>query len=369
MSTAALVARILLAGVFLVAGVAKLADPRRSEFLTSFGVPRRLSAPAGIALTVAELGVAGALLPRGSAWWGAWGALALLAAFIAGITFNLAHGRTPDCNCFGQLHSAPAGKATLLRNVVLAGVAAFVLARGAGHVGPSATGWAGQLSAVAWAGIAGGLVLAFVLATGGRLLMGMLRSHGELLLRIDALEAQLAEQGFALATRDSRRPLGLTVGTRAPLLELRALDGSRASLLDVRSPGLPLLLIFSDPACGPCEALLPRIGDWQRDHSGRMTVTLVTRGDADGHRAQNSKHGISNVLLQQDDEAARAFEVPGTPGAVLIGPAGNISSPVVMGAEAIEELVGSVIGSLVESPAAGNGGEPASEGQRISRTQ
>ena len=54
---------------------------------------------------------------------------------------------------------------------------------------------------------------------------------------------------------------------------------------------------------------------------------------------------------------------------MLIGPAGNISSPVVMGAEAIEELVGSVIGSPVGSPAAGNGGEPVSDGPRILRLQ
>ena len=348
--------------MFLIAGVAKLADSDRSEYLISFGVGRWLAVSGGVALPIAELGLAGLLLPRSTAWWGAWGALGLLGAFIAVIALNLARGRTPDCHCFGQLHSAPAGKATLVRNIVLAGVAVLVLARGARHVGPSAIAWAGQLSAAVWSGVAGGVLLAFVLATGGRLLLGLLRSHGTLLLRIDALEVQLAEHGIVLATRDSRRPLGLSVGTLAPMIELLALDGSRTTIADLRRPGLPILLIFSDPSCGPCKALLPRMPDWQRNHSNQVTVALITRGDADENRAQSLKHGISNVLLQRDQEAAHAFEVPGTPGAVVIGPAGNISSPVVMGAEAIEQLLASVIGSPSESGAEGNGG-----GDRASR--
>jgi hypothetical protein len=152
------------------------------------------------------------------------------------------------------------------------------------------------------------------------------------------------------------------------MLELDALDGSRVALAELRSSGLPLLLVFSDPACGPCKALVPRIGNWQRDHADRMTVALISRGDAEDHRSESSEHGIANVLLQQDQEAAHAFDVPGTPGAVLIGPAGNISSPVMMGAEAIEHLVASVAGSPTASAPEDNG-EVGSPGLRISTTR
>lgn len=370
MSTAALVARVVLAAVFLVAGVAKLKDPDRSESLVGFGMPRGLARPAGIALPLAELAVAGALLPRSSAWWAACAALGLLVAFIVGISFNLIRGRKPDCHCFGQLHSAPAGKATLLRNFLLASLAAFDVARGAGGVGPSATAWAGQLTAAAWAGVIGGLVLTFVLATGARLLVGLLRQHGLVLLRLDALEGQLAEQGVALATRQPERPLGLTVGTRAPTFELDALDGSRVALEELRRPGQPLLLIFSDPACGPCTALLPQISDWQRHYPDRLTVALVSRGSQEANRTQGREYGLANVLLQQDQEVAHAFEVPGTPGAVLIGPGGNIASPVAMGAEAIDQLHTSVIGTVARPATSGaeRNGEPMTHGLRISRT-
>jgi hypothetical protein len=35
-------------------------------------------------------------------------------------------GHGPDCRCFGQLHSVPAGSKTLVRNGVLAALAAFL---------------------------------------------------------------------------------------------------------------------------------------------------------------------------------------------------------------------------------------------------
>src|SRR3954466_1208872 len=92
-------ARMSLAAVFLVAGLAKLADPAGSrQALRDFGLPARLAQPGGGVLPLAELAVAVALLPTPSAWWGALGALALLLTFVGGIGYNLARGRTPDCH-------------------------------------------------------------------------------------------------------------------------------------------------------------------------------------------------------------------------------------------------------------------------------
>ena len=79
-------------------------------------MPARLAASAGPALPLAELAVAVALVIRPSARWGAPGALLLLPVFIAGVARAMSQGRTPDCHCFGQLHSEPAGRSTLIRN-------------------------------------------------------------------------------------------------------------------------------------------------------------------------------------------------------------------------------------------------------------
>src|SRR6266436_8385762 len=141
------IARLLLAAVFIVAGFAKLADlPGSRQALRDFGVPAVLANPFGALLPLAEIAVAVALIPSVSAWWGALGALALLLLFVAGIGYNLTRGRTPDCHCFGQIHSAPAGWPTLIRNLLLAAIASLVVGFGRANPGPSPLDWLAGLA-------------------------------------------------------------------------------------------------------------------------------------------------------------------------------------------------------------------------------
>jgi hypothetical protein len=71
----------------------------------------------------------------------------LLLLFVVGIGLNLARGRHPDCHCFGQLHSAPAGWSTLIRNLVLT-VVASVLGFGKSTLGSSLMDWLASLSVI-----------------------------------------------------------------------------------------------------------------------------------------------------------------------------------------------------------------------------
>jgi len=137
MNMALYLARILLGGVFGVAAIAKLADRAAAQqMLRDFSIPVKLTAPLGILLPLAELLVAGALIAPPTAWWGpsTWwggiGALVLLVLFIAGISFHLAHGRTPTCRCFGKLSSTSAGWPTLVRNSLLVLIAGFIIWQG-----------------------------------------------------------------------------------------------------------------------------------------------------------------------------------------------------------------------------------------------
>jgi hypothetical protein len=163
--SAVLLARVVLATVFGVAAMAKLADREGSRrTLRGFGVPERLA----LVVALAELATAAALLA--SAFYGALAALALLAAFSAAIVAALARGARPDCGCFGRLHSAPAGRGTLVRNAALAACAGLVIA------GP-ATRLADWMVAV-------GAVAAAHAAFSWQLL----RQNGRLWQRIEALE-------------------------------------------------------------------------------------------------------------------------------------------------------------------------------------
>jgi hypothetical protein len=131
-----LVARIVLACVFFLAAVSKLADLAGSRrAAAAFGVPDRFAGVVGVGLPLCELAVAVALVPAGSARFGALGALVLVAGFLVVISSALVRGETPDCHCFGQVHSAPVGWRTLARNAGLLAVAGFVAVAGWDHAG------------------------------------------------------------------------------------------------------------------------------------------------------------------------------------------------------------------------------------------
>jgi hypothetical protein len=192
MDIVSLVARVLLAVVFGVAGVAKLADRAGSQrALRDFGLPGWLASPLGVVLPLVELGIAASLLPAVSAWWGAVGATLLLLLFMVAMGVTLLRGRRPACHCFGQLHSAPVGAPTLARNMVLAIVAGTVVVRGPMEVGPSAGAWIGGFAPSELALLVGGLVILALLAAGAWLLVHLVAQNGRLLLKLDALETKL----------------------------------------------------------------------------------------------------------------------------------------------------------------------------------
>src|SRR3954447_25925161 len=153
MDTALVLIRVLLAVVFATAGVGKLLDLKGSrQSLMDFGMPVGLASTGGVLLPIAELTTAVLLLLAPTAQIGAILALLLLAGFIFGIARAMRQGFAPDCNCFGQLHSAPAGRSTLIRNGVLAALAIFVLVGGGG---PALDDWVADRSGAELAAVIG----------------------------------------------------------------------------------------------------------------------------------------------------------------------------------------------------------------------
>jgi peroxiredoxin len=349
-----LIARLLLGGVFLVAGFTKLADRAGSrQAVIDFGVPAPLAAPLSVLLPLVELAVAVALMPLSTAWWGALGAFALLLVFVGGIGVNLARGRKPECHCFGQLHSAPAGWKTLARNGALAAVAGFVLWEGYDVAGPSAVAWLGALSAAQLLGILGGVLVLILLAGQWGFLVHLLRQNGRLLVRLEAVEETLAEGG-SVAPSANGTPVdqaeGLPVGSAAPEFSLSGLHGETLTLDALRSSGKPLMALFTDPGCGPCNAMLPEVGRWQEEHERKLTLALISRGEVEENKTKAQEHALKNVLLQKDWEVSESYQVRGTPSAVLITPDGKVASSVAGGAEGIRGLLSYAVGERAQLP-------------------
>ena len=327
-----LAARRLLAAVFVVAGVAKLADRSGSrQALRDFGAPVPLAGPLALLLPLAELAVAGALLPTRSAWLGALGALSLLLLFSVAIGVNLARGRRPDCHCLGRLSSSPIGASTLLRNGALALLAGLVVSQGRSDAGASALAWLGDLTLAERVALFAGL---FALARGALALW----------------------PGIRRRVRPAPSPSGLPVGAPAPAFRLRDLDGETVSVDALRAAGKPLLLAFVDPHCDPCEALLPELARWQRERAESLTVAVISRGSRKENLAKGLEHGLATVLLQEDREVSEAYQAHGTPSAVLVRSDGTVGSPLSQGAEAIRALVGEEAEELSAAPQVG---EPA----------
>ena len=359
-----LLARIILAVVFLVAGIGKLLDLKGSKSaMLGFGLPESLATPAAIVLPIVELITALLLIPTQTAWWGAILSFLLLGAFVAGIAYNMSKGRAPDCHCFGQIHSEPAGPRTLIRNGLLGAVALFIILFGTdrwsfshGNAGASLLGWMGDLST--WEIIATILFIALIVAVAaiGYVLVHLLGQNGRVLLRLDALEAGQpagAADGIAAAPTAPAAPaMGLPVGTPAPTFKLEGLHGEVLTLDAVRSNGLPTMLLFTDPTCGPCNALLPEVGRWQRENAGKLNIAVITSGTADANKSKANEHGISNVLLQQNRSVSTEYKAPGTPSAVLIDRNGNIASPVSGGGDSIRQLLNSTAGLAAARPGA-----------------
>jgi thiol-disulfide isomerase/thioredoxin len=88
--------------------------------------------------------------------------------------------------------------------------------------------------------------------------------------------------------------------------------------------------------------LLPDLARWQRE-SIAFTMAVVTRGSVDANTAKIAEHGLSQILLQPDREVAEAYQVYGTPSAVLVRIDGTIGAGVAQGAAQIRELVRSVL--------------------------
>lgn len=313
---------LLLAAVLAVSGTAKLLDLRGSAAsLRGFGVPERLVPPLATGLPLAELAIAATLLPVPTGRAAAAAAAVLFCGFALAVAVTLLRGRRPDCGCFGRLHSTPIGVGTLARATSLAGVAGLLA-------------WYGTGSGV---GVLDDPVAWLALTTGGQsvLLVAVLRRHGRVL-------AELDEPG-------GEAPVELVAGSPAPEFTLPDLAGDPVSLTELRGAGLPTLIVFGNPGCGACTALLPQLGQWQREHRARLTVALVTQGDADVNRAEAGEHGLELVLLQREGEVGDAYGIQATPAAVLVDRDGRVDGPIEYGADGVEAVLER---ALALSPAA-----------------
>lgn len=321
--------QLALAAVFALAGVAKLADLSATrQAMVDFGLGPRWAAVGARLLPIAELAVAVALIPAATARWGAVAAIALLAVFSVAIARTLRAGTAPDCNCFGGLTQTEVGRGTLVRNLALAALAAFVVASGE-------TVGAFRWVTVPAAGDRAGFVILIACLVGlGAFCWALLRQNGRLLLRLDALDG---EGGASAAGSKTLPPL--QPGTPAPEFAGVDLQGQAVSLRSLLSGGHPVALFFTDPGCGACESALDAVSRAQRERADELTIAVISSGSIDRIEEKATKFGLARVVPQGDDSLFDAYRVNGVPGIVEIGANGDVTRPAELGADAVRDLV------------------------------
>ena len=316
MNDALVVARVCLAAVFLVAGVAKLADRSGTrQALADFDVPRRLAGPLLLLLPAAELAVAAALVFGPTARWGAAGCLVLITLFVAGLTRVLRRGEAPDCHCFGQVHSKPASWVAVARNFVLALPAAYVALTGPG---PSLASWvAGTDARALW-----------LVATGS--LTALTTTTSVLLWR---------ENRRLRSTDDRAAAAPVQIGALAPRFSLPSATGRVVSLQDLLADDRACVLTFVHPGCGGCAALLPELARWRDAVTERLALTVVTAVEAMRAEKLAREHALTDMLIDEQSTVSRAYGATAVPSAVLVASDGTVRSAPAFGHVAIESLI------------------------------
>jgi hypothetical protein len=131
---------------------------------------------------------------------------------------------------------------------------------------------------------------------------------------------------------------GLPKGAVAPPFELD-------SLTQLASSSPQVALLFVDPACSPCSALVPQITAWQREHGSSVPVVAISRGGQEENLDKYGALGRHNVLIQVDNEVSRDYQFAATPSAALVSSSGEVLETAV-GAGAIVKLLADAAAKL-----------------------
>jgi peroxiredoxin len=150
-----------------------------------------------------------------------------------------------------------------------------------------------------------------------------------------AHEPARAKANVGLAKSRIKRD-GLEPGTAAPNFKLPTMAGGELELEQLR--GKPVLLVFSDPECGPCEQVAVRLEQLHRQGAG-FHVAVVSRRDAELNRRKIETLGLTfPVALQKQWEVSRLYAMFATPVGYWIDAQGVVAAKVAVGLESIVAL-------------------------------
>ncbi len=193
--------------------------------------------------------------------------------------------------------------------------------------------------------------------------LGLFAFQGWALIHLRAQGTRI-QQRFDAISRPSPSVPVTPEPVLAPAFDLPDLNGGRATLATLKARGKPLLLVFTDPQCGPCFELLPDLGGWERHYGDSLSIVLVSAGTPEVNRAMTAEYGLTTVLMQDEREVVDAYGIRMAPAAVVVWPDGRLRAEPVYGAHKVRQLVAQTLGlALPESPV--REASPVAIGERV----
>lgn len=324
MSVIVLILRVIIIGVLLVSGIAKIPDRKGSEeAMDGFGVPKALIPIGALLLPWVELLLAIGLIFAPTLPWAA------LATTIMFLVFTLAVWRVVnakealDCHCFGQLDSGPVSSVTVGRNAGLTVAAAIIFL------------WAQfQESTHLWEDLTwlrfGIGIVAIVLGAMGWVIWRQRQTVATLTQRVQELQAAgrmpkpTVEQSFEHVAGDHT---------------LELLDGSTVPAKEAFTRGKPSLLVFVSSHCRACIKIMPDVAEWQQQFGDKMRIVILGVGMKDELQFLSDELKLSEVHLASGGELQEALQIRATPTSILVDHDGYIRQEPALGVDTIRRLV------------------------------
>lgn len=327
---------LILAAVFAFSGLGKLGDDDTAvtREWTDLGVPDALNVRwlrrghpwAELVLAAALVFAPGVLAVVTTA-----GATVLCVVYLVLVVRAVTRPEPTDCACFGEDSRAAITGQTVVRNVVLLALAVLSIVQAIAYgsplsvlmLTPASTWW--WLLAVAVAAATVYLVAPPASAAANQDVPGDVRA---------------SETGEPLGEG------GEYLRTLTPLANLVDRGGFVYSIVEL-SRARAQLLLFVNPGCGSCPAVVERVPQWQ-EQLPELQIRLVVTQDLD--QLEASKPEWAPYAMQDPlGEASRMLRIVHTPTAVLLGTDGMLAGGPIAGSADISAFVDDIAAEIEQA--------------------
>ena len=321
MPAVAVAPALILAVVLAISGAAKVRAPAavRRAF-SDLRVPapldrrwiRNAFPAAEVLLALALLAAPGAAAPAAATL-----AVLLFGAYWLLIRRALGFEAPVACACFGEADDAPVTRRTLARNTVLLLLAVLW--------------WA-----LSWTASAPALLARFALADWLWLAAGLAGAAVLLLARPRAMDhpGQTAEAGGDRPGASERGTTSLPAASSPPA----------ARSFPASVPDDARLLLHLSPGCASCAQVLRLAPGWV-ERLGPVRLQLISMAAPEAVRVVAPEELRERILPAADRAELTALGISLAPSAVLLGGSGEALTAPAEGAEAVEALVGRILGA------------------------